>query len=468
MTMKEKDPLVNIGEADSPIWYPELDQETKTGFVICPEQKGNRIHLHTAIRKYTGATLAFLRGTNKPKSSVVKVEVSKLYDALGLLRSLQYDVDCFNRLPSTKYSQFRLTRQAAAFGVRLSVDEALEIPGLDSLVAYIEAEHADTIARARSSILAGVVDFDSLQEFFLPGKQVVDHGVATGISHVPTMMKVRACYFARGKSLFGVVSSFHVALEVVVAVGDDNYAIVEFQSLQSQFSGTRSITTAIDMFTIPTNNLEESLKARGEHYQVLCGQKNTDGTGLMVQYNTGSFLPVGSSASRGRASRSSGRMIVDTVSAWSRGVNCAVHNGVASDAVISSMKLYQQTRSQKQSQASEHLAYSTAAQTLADDGSQLNDLLVLPSPLPEELIGLTWPVVVGFSLAARTWGVAMVHGITPIEYNDSIFDSVVLPEKRKKLIKALVSNHSQNKSADLIAGKGEGSIFLLYGPPGGM
>jgi hypothetical protein len=81
--------------------------------------------------------------------------------------------------------------------------------------------------------------------------------------------------------------------------------------------------------------------------------------------------------------------------------------------------------------------------------------------------------VPGFSLAARCWGVAMVHGVSAIQYNDRIFDAVVLPPARKKLIQALVTNHSYNsstgehQSADLIEGKGEGSIFLLYGPPGG-
>jgi hypothetical protein len=47
------------------IWYAERDHKNnntnnKTGCVILPEQKGNHIHLHTAVRKYTGVTLTVL------------------------------------------------------------------------------------------------------------------------------------------------------------------------------------------------------------------------------------------------------------------------------------------------------------------------------------------------------------------------------------------------------------------------
>jgi hypothetical protein len=185
--------------------------------------------------------------------------------------------------------------------------------------------------------------------------------------------------------------------------------------------------------------------------------------------------------------------MVDSVAAWQRGVHCAVHNGTASDTIIGSLKLYQQTRRVKEQKRQQQqraaasttspvsMDYATTASGANDDGDDLQDLLVLTGPLPRELLALTWPVVPGFSLAARSWGVAVVDGLSPIRYDDKVFDNVVLPPSRKRLIRALVASHDEHdhdhqfhpssehhkKSADLIAGKGEGSIFLLYGPPGG-
>jgi hypothetical protein len=149
---------------------------------------------------------------------------------LGLLRSLRYDVECYNNVvrPSLtkKYTRFRLTRQAAAFGVRLDDTDTVVVfvPGLDSLIAYIEQHHVEAIATARTTIAAGLVDFDGLAEYLTPGTVVVDRGVATGIGSnvAPTLFQVQACYYARGQTLLrGTVSTLHVALEMVVAAGDD-------------------------------------------------------------------------------------------------------------------------------------------------------------------------------------------------------------------------------------------------------
>lgn len=478
------------------IWYPEpaSNDNESTGTVIFNERKGNDIHLFTVIRKYTGATLVFIR-RNAVKTPVVKVELKRLYDALGLLRSLQYDVKQFNDAACSatdgimspgelKYACFRLSKQAAAFGVRLPpVGEGkVKVEGLDAFVQYIEDQHADMITAARSTIEAGMVDFDSLQEYFQPGKEFVDHGVGTGIT-VPTLMRTRACYFSRGKTLFGLVSSFYVAMEVVVAVGDSQYAVVEAQYLQSHFNGTRSITQSMDMFSTPSPEQLKALKARGIQYQVICSPESTgpnvaiSGSGVMIAYNAGAFVPTSKgslkggsrSGSYGQASRSGGRMLVDTSAAFSRGVHCAQNTGMASDIVVSTLKLHAQTRAQQQSVHGSSDDYNTSAH--ANKDANHNELLLIPGPLPESLVAMTWPVVPGFSLQARTWGNAMVHGTTTVKFNETAFDSLVMTGSRKKLIQALVMSHSSNhdgdqQNADVIAGKGEGSIFLLHGPPG--
>jgi hypothetical protein len=457
------------------VWHPnEVLTPTEDQTVTLFETKGNGFHLSAIVRKYTAARVQMVVQT---REQIVKIEVDKLYDALGLLRSLQYDVAEFNTITTetpkseAKYRSFRLTRQAAAFGVRVPpLGTKIEVPGLDSLINYIEDQKQDLIAAARSNVESGVVDFDSLQELFSPGKDLIDHGVGTG-TMVPTMMRVRACYYSRGKSLFGVVSTFYVAMEFVVSAGDSKFLVAEAQFPQSQFNGTRSVVSSMDMFTVPSEALKKQLVARGEQYQNICGSSTT-GTGVMVEYKAGTFIPTSKGSlkggtsrvgSFGQASRSGGRMIVDTVAAFQRGVHCANNSGVASDVVVGSLKMYAQQRSQHPvKQGSDN--YQTVQVSADGDGS--NDLLIIDSPLPECLIGLTWPIAPGFSLQARTWGVVHVHGTSNVEFNEKAFEALVMSPARKKLIQALVTSHDTIKSADVIAGKGEGSIFLLHGPPG--
>ena len=50
-------------------------------------------------------------------------------------------------------------------------------------------------------------------------------------------------------------------------------------------------------------------------------------------------------------------------------------------------------------------------------------------------------------------------------FDNDAFTKLVLPEKKKKLIKALVL-HSEHSFHDIISGKGQGCIFLLHGTPG--
>lgn len=145
--------------------------------------------------RYTSAKFV-VRG---PRRYTV-VEFPLLLDGLGLLRSLQYDVAQFNGAAAAaapaaalssselRYACFRLTRQAAAFGVRVPRPGAgtVDVPGLDDLVAFVEARFADAIATARGLVAGGIVDFASLGEMYVPGRDLLDRGLATGLFGVPT------------------------------------------------------------------------------------------------------------------------------------------------------------------------------------------------------------------------------------------------------------------------------------------
>ncbi|KAI9841976.1 MAG: hypothetical protein M1837_007542 [Sclerophora amabilis] len=86
----------------------------------------------------------------------------------------------------------------------------------------------------------------------------------------------------------------------------------------------------------------------------------------------------------------------------------------------------------------------------------------------EELL-LASPVVLGFAFSEKLWLEFTVSGINEIEWNAGAFDSLVLPENQKSIVKALVESHTFHAAQnidDVIQGKGKGLVAVLHGPPG--
>lgn len=87
----------------------------------------------------------------------------------------------------------------------------------------------------------------------------------------------------------------------------------------------------------------------------------------------------------------------------------------------------------------------------------------------EEELLIASPIVLGFAFGEKLWLEFTVSGISDIVYNDEAFDTLVLPENQKDIIKALVSSHAfhAHKSIDdIISGKGRGLVAVLHGRPG--
>ncbi|KAL9630516.1 MAG: hypothetical protein Q9204_004683 [Flavoplaca sp. TL-2023a] len=74
----------------------------------------------------------------------------------------------------------------------------------------------------------------------------------------------------------------------------------------------------------------------------------------------------------------------------------------------------------------------------------------------------------GYSLKNKKWLTFSISSVGEIKWNDSAFESLVLPSDHKELILALTESQVANKDSfdDVIQGKGRGMIMLLSGPPG--
>ncbi|KAI0865854.1 P-loop containing nucleoside triphosphate hydrolase protein [Xylaria cubensis] len=90
--------------------------------------------------------------------------------------------------------------------------------------------------------------------------------------------------------------------------------------------------------------------------------------------------------------------------------------------------------------------------------------------LSDRLLMLCSPVVKAYALKSKQWGEVYVDGISNIKWDENAFDSLVLEEETKRLIKSFVSAQiKQSKSPefdDIVEGKGQGMIMLLTGEPG--
>jgi len=439
-------------------------------------------------------TSARMQGQGKGKPSVTKVDAEQVFDILGLLRALQYDVSGFDKAANEgdtlsknerKYACYRLMQQAMVLGVRLTPpwqhqgDQAVTVPGLDDLVMYIEKLFHDRVTHAKTNLEHGVVDFDSLFEFFRPGVDLLDYGLLSGLQTLaPMMVRCRASNYTRGKSATGKkISNFHAALECVVAVGNSKFAVVESRLFQYEFKGTRRIedtgsVTGEILYKATKPETNPELAERGKVYQEICSNMDSDGvangSGKLIHYIAGSFWPVkqtfvaqGASVvagkGAGRSSRTGGRLLVDTVEAWSRGIHPAKApaDGLAGEAIADAFKCFARINRQK-----EKTDVSPTENRPDDTDYGLDeDVLLLDGPLPDSLIRRTWPVVCGFSMESRTWGLVLVDGVKPVRFQEQAFEELVLPEARKRLLRALITSHAQDSKGagvDVLPGKGEG------------
>ncbi|KAI9661466.1 MAG: hypothetical protein M1831_002988 [Alyxoria varia] len=86
----------------------------------------------------------------------------------------------------------------------------------------------------------------------------------------------------------------------------------------------------------------------------------------------------------------------------------------------------------------------------------------------DQFLMLLCPVLFGYSLRDRKWLEFPIDGLSPIEWDKEAWKHLVYDQHKKDMIVTFVRDHSSSntRSTDVIAGKGEGLIFLLSGPPG--
>lgn len=85
--------------------------------------------------------------------------------------------------------------------------------------------------------------------------------------------------------------------------------------------------------------------------------------------------------------------------------------------------------------------------------------------IPDDLLFMTSPTLLGFCFATKDWGEIPVDGLDDIEFDDDAIDLLVVEPKLKSLLVDMVT-HSDVGFNDIITGKSGGCIVMLEGPPG--
>ena len=95
------------------------------------------------------------------------------------------------------------------------------------------------------------------------------------------------------------------------------------------------------------------------------------------------------------------------------------------------------------------------------------EIAAITAPPPNDFFLLLPSKIFGFSMQTKRWVSLKVACISPVVWNMQAFDSLVVDEDTKELVKALVTNQlTAEKATDLMEGKGNGLVILLHGGPG--
>ncbi|KAI1806716.1 P-loop containing nucleoside triphosphate hydrolase protein [Daldinia bambusicola] len=77
------------------------------------------------------------------------------------------------------------------------------------------------------------------------------------------------------------------------------------------------------------------------------------------------------------------------------------------------------------------------------------------------------PYTLGYSLGRKEWCRFYVDNLREAGWDPNAWDSLVLPDREKNLLKALISSHAYSKNVrDSMQQKGKGLVILLHGTPG--
>ena len=472
-TPTQKNMVENLKASEAFFQVVEDDAAKNRVVEFRTDPNGRQTHIATLVKKMVQTIVKHgnaIQHRQKDGKSLLTVELNDLYNALGSIRGIKLARDMFNStvLPDSSSLNFAekmskrkpFLEHLSALGIRAPTksNAKADIEGLDELIQMIENEYQKTISSFEENYNLGLYNFDSLSDLFKPGTHVLAKNAFKG--GIEMMCQVIWSRYEQGRTLFGTTKTFKVCMHFIFAVGS-HFTLCEFVETIENFQGQKSLKN-LDFIPLSTLDPKEvqrkkdSCTKRGIMYNK-CATKAT-----FLNYSKGSFYSKyikGTNVQKSQAA--SGRIMIDTQGAYEAGHSLSV----GYDPIIMAIKYKYKEHKLLMRQIRQNVDPESNSSAISTVSIHDHETLTLFDYVPKEFLHMTWPAVVGFSFSSKAWGDVLVDGLSEITFDSHIFDQLVLPPGRKRMIKALV-NHSSDMFSDIISGKGEGSVFLFYGPPG--
>ena len=323
---------------------------------------------------------------------------------------------------------------------------------LPILLDFIDEQFADEIKEQDNLIPQGMASYGNLWTVFRPGSTIFSTRKG----------QPRAFKLIMYQYVCGECPGLQLTVQYVDYDGDAFGHRTEHLMIP-QYSGATFIAAlpALPLSHHPNAEaITTALTARGRRWEALAGQNHMTYTGVATD-------------AQGSRYNIDGRVMVDTHT---------FHRIEADDAfyVAPFPPLS---------------ASPTGTKRKQSPSSSEADLITTPpsssaTPLTDTQRLLASPTVRGFSFTEKKFLEFFVDNLSPIVWNASCFDQLVLPPSQKELVQALVAEHTSSsppfpshtasttinhdddddvppkKFDDIIKSKGLGLILVLHGPPG--
>lgn len=370
---------------------------------------------------------------------------------------------------------------------------------LKVLVKYLDTDYAETKDTLYPLLKANMITFDLLWALFKPN--TIAYAPTYGVSDEPRAFKIE--YVTKVSNIMKG-HSYNVEGRCLDYDGKSFGMGTIFTELPA-FKGVRKITSLACyplQYHREADKLKEALIERGKKYVSLKGMNYRFHQGMAFYQKKQAIIKV----------NVNGRVMVDPAIHHRMNPNYHVStvrshledslsedNGFSDDrycsccdGVSDTEAAHAYTARGQESEFTRRPKYKTIVDKggrahfvkIDDDGNPIvekgkatsvdeEELQAATEPsertFTEEELLIASPVVLGFAFSEKLWLEFTVSGIREIEWNDSAFDSLVLPDNQKSIVKALVESHTFNPAQnvdDVIQGKGRGLVAVLHGPPG--
>ena len=471
------------------------DESTETNVVVFHTR-----HPNTKESNSIGTLAEHFTMVRRPHNKQSRIGVKWLYLNYNMFKYAQRARDSYNATVKAESKHGRTTdpteinvfyeRQhwqeiMSSIGERVQENELQCLPGLDALVDTLDTLKEEDVAESKRNVASGTVFFKDLQFVYPAGCKVISNHIAG--PNIPTGLTVLWTQYTEGKTMFGASLNFTMYLETWVTVGH-HFVPIRFRDISFQYQNKKAIR---GLYFVPLDLCSgevgetatiQAMEVRAEKYVAKSIGYHYSRYGEQAFYPKSAKQRGSSSA----ASRGGGRILVDTVTAAE---NFCIARGATggswNDMIDLSHKHYKLYLRDCASEGggggggggggSEVNGTKNKEAAAAEEKQEANPTIVkrvltqYPSMFYENVPAAArfscWPVVAGFSFTSKLWGVVICDSLSDVPYDGGAFDKLVLPAARKRLIKAVVQYGSVNMN-DIIRGKGEGVVFLFYGPPG--